>query len=128
METFNFPMHKVSIKYEDVDTQMQFGGGYSFTAEGDSPSIRSFELKFNGFKFYVDEEGDYDEITNAAINNIKALENFYLAHRTYKHFIFPLHGLKNVTCRFRTPFEIPEGLAGGGGVVAPFTIQLIEKP
>ena len=84
--------------------------------------------KFNGFKFYVDKEGKYDETTNAAINNMKALEAFYLAHRTYKHFIFPLHGLENVTCRFRTPLEIPEGLAGGGGVVAPFTIQLIEKP
>ena len=128
MDTFEFDYHIVAIKHELVDTKMQMGDGWTFVAEGDSPDIRSFELAFQGFQYYYDENGDYDATTNQYINNMKALETFFLEHRTYKHFIYPLHdGAENVIVRFNEPLSIPKGIRGGGGAVEPFTVKFIER-
>jgi len=128
METFTFPMHRVMTKYPSNGQQIKFGNNYTFAAEPDAPVDRTFVLKFQGFKYFLDEEGAIDVVTNAAVNNVGTLEAFYQVHQLWKSFVYPHAILGNTTCKFKTPLEIPHGMPGGGGLVEAFDINMIECP
>jgi hypothetical protein len=128
MDTFNFPMHKVSTKEPANGFRMQFGNSYVSTAAPDAPDQRDFTLFFTGFQFYVnDADGSLDSTTNANINNMKVLYDFYKAHRLNITFIYPHPIFGNINCKFKNPLEVPKGV-GAFGVVEDFQLVLEEQP
>jgi hypothetical protein len=130
MDTFNFPNHRFSTKYPDNGIRVQFGKSYTFAAAPDSPDQRTWVLKFAGFKYYLDGAGALDVTTNASRNNLGTLEAFYKEHGTWKSFTYPHPNpaVGAVAVRFDKPLEIPDGIAGGDGMVPEFDVTLIEVP
>lgn len=122
----NFSLHKVSTEYQSNNFSMTMGGGYSFDTDGSFPPLRIFNLKFTGFRYYVNSDGEVDAEINKDINNMKALEDFYRDHLTHKTFIYnhPVYG--DVKVRFKDPLNIPEGITGAGGVLESFDVKLKE--
>lgn len=129
MLTFDFPYHLVpETDYPDSSVRVSFGRSWIFTAPPDAPDQRTFTLSFTGFKYYVDENGNIDHTTNANINNMAALEDFYQQVRLYDIFIYPHPVYGNVNVRFKDPLKVPKGVKGGDGVLEDFQISLIEVP
>jgi hypothetical protein len=128
MDTFNFPYHRVSTKEPANGFQISFGSGYTFTSDPDAPDQRVFTLYFTGFQWYVNADNTINATTNAAINNMMALYNFYKAQRLNKTFIYPHPIFGNVNVKFKDPLEVPDGLPGGTGVVKDFQMTMIEQP
>ena len=60
--------------------------------------------------------------------NVLALEQFYQRHQMWDTFTYPhvVHGV--IVCRFGQPFTSPKVLPKSNGVVASFTISLLEIP
>lgn len=130
MENFdNFMLHKVKTAYQPNGFSVKFGGGYSFDTDGGYPPLKLFTLTFTGYKYYMKKINGVEVVdteTNVAINNLGALEAFYLEHLTYKTFEYnsPVYG--RVYVRFNEPLVIPEGITNGNGVVEKFEITLKE--
>lgn len=127
MENFdNFMLHKVQVDYQPQGFSVSFGGGYSFATDGGYPALRKFTLTFSGYQYYLKDDGTIDSEKNKSINNMKALEDFYLVHLTHKNFEYnhPVYG--KVYCRFAEPLKIPEGIPNGHGVVEKFNVTLLE--
>lgn len=128
MTTFNFPMHKVSTRYLPNGTTLQFGNAYAFTSKPDAPDQREFTLYFTGFKYFVNDDGTIDSTTNAAINNMAALEAFIVAHGIWNPFTYPHAIYGNITVLLKTPLEIPKGVVSGSGAVEDFQLVFVEQP
>lgn len=130
MENFdNFMLHTVKVAYQPNGFSVQFGGGYSFDTDGGYPPLKKFTLTFKGYQYYVKTVNGVeviDEEKNANLNNMKALENFYLRHLTHKTFEYnsPVYG--KVYVRFAEPLTIPEGIESGHGVLEKFNVELKE--
>lgn len=127
MENFdNFMLHKVKVEYQPNGFSVQFGGGYSFDTDGGYPPLKKFSLTFKGYQYYMTKEGLVDKEKNKNINNLGALEDFYMSHLTHKAFIYnhPVYG--PVTVKFAEPLVIPEGITNGHGVVEELNITLKE--
>lgn len=129
METFVWSHHKFETSYPDSSVRVQFGKSYTFAAPPDAPDQRTFKLHFKGFKYYVDPDTHLVEATtNADLNNMLALEQFYQTHRLFEKFIYPhpVHG--NIVVRFAKPLAVPKGNEGGNGVLEDFSLELVEQP
>lgn len=130
MENFdNFMLHTVKTEYQPNGFSVNFGGGYSFDTDGGYPALKKFTLTFKGYQYYVKNVNGVeviDDEKNANINNMKALENFYLRHLTNKTFEYnsPVYG--RVYVRFAEPLVIPEGIESGRGVLEKFNVVLKE--
>lgn len=144
MQTFDFPYHKFRTEYPESGNRVQLGGNYIFTAPPNGPDLRRFTLSFETMKYYVvgrDEAGikldfannryisktlgEIDIFKNREIN-MGALEAFYNAHKLHKSFLYPHPVYGNIEVKFMSPLKIPNGIAGGGGALESFEIDLIE--
>ena len=88
---------------------------------------RTFIVKVQGMQYFLTALNAID-LTESPGRNMAVLEAFYNEHKMYLNFDFthPVYGL--VVCKFSTPLEIPEGIAGGGGILPTFDLELIEIP
>ena len=125
----NFMMHLVKVDYQPNGFSVSFGGGYSFDSDGGYPPLKKFTLTFRGYRYYtkiVNGVEVVDHEKNANINNMAALEDFYLSHLTYKNFEYnsPVYG--KVIVRFSEPLSIPEGYESGHGILKDFNVILKE--
>ena len=127
MQTFTFPNHQWATDYPETGVRVQLGGNYTFSAGPDAPPARSFKLYFTGFKYYV-ADGVVDKVTNAAVNNMGALEDFYAAHFLHESFVYPHPVYGDIVCKFNKVLRIPKGIKGGDGMVEDFELELIEQP
>jgi phage-related protein len=130
MENFDdFMIHKVKTAYQPNGFSVNFGGGYSFDTDGGYPPLKRFTLTFEGYMYYmklVNGVEVVDKEKNKNINNLGALEDFYLRHLTHKTFEYnsPVYG--KVYVRFAEPLNIPEGITNGHGLVEKFDVTLKE--
>ena len=130
MDNFdNFMVHRVKYDYQPQGFSVQFGGGYSFDTDGGYPLLRKLTLTFKGYQFYrkvVNGVEVMDAEKNISINNMKALDNFYNAHKTNVTFEYhsPIYGTMLV--RFAEPLIIPEIIEGSDGVCEQFNVTLKE--
>lgn len=130
MDNFdNFMVHRVSYDYQNQGFSVQFGGGYSFDTDGNYPLLRRLNLTFKGYKFYLKTVNGVevrDNETNANINNMGALDQFYQTHKTNVTFEYnsPLYG--KMLVRFAEPLKIPEIIEGSHGVCEQFNVVLKE--
>lgn len=128
MQTFNFPYHLWSMDYPETGLRVQFGNNYTFATGPDAAPARVFTLYFTGFKFFTNTDGSIDKTTNAAVNNIATLDDFYAAHLLHESFVYPHVVYGDVICKFNKPFRMPKGIKAGNGVVEDFELELIEQP
>ena len=127
MATFNFPMHKVATENPETGFRGQFGGAYVFTTPPVDPDQRVFKLTFEALQFFFDLNGNLDATQNPTYN-MKALIDFYIAHKLHVSFTYehPVHG--SVEVKFNKPLSEPEGTTGGMGVVEGVELEFIEVP
>jgi hypothetical protein len=126
MDIFPCMCHTFRTEYPVNGTSVELGGGYTFVATPSSPDVRVFVLKFRGMKYYTNNDGTLDAVTNASSSNFLTLENFYQSVRLHKSFVYPHPIYGNVVCRFKSPLKTPEGIPGGLGVLEEFDISLTE--
>ncbi len=125
----NFMLHTTKVDYIPNGFSVNFGGGYAFDSNGDYPPLKRFTLTFTGYQYYlkfVNGVEVIDKEKNANINNMAALEDFFLRHLLYKTFEYnsPVYG--KVLVRFADPLQIPEGIKKGHGILNDFNVTLKE--
>lgn len=125
----NFMVHRCKVEYINNSINVEFGGGYSFSADGPYPVLRRYILTFKGYQFYmktVNRTEVLDKEKNKSINNMGALDDFYNRHLCYKTFIYnhPIYGERLV--RFAEPLVIPDIIEKSHGVVEEFSVTLKE--
>ena len=125
MKTFDFPYHKFRTEYPESGNRVQLGGNYIFTAPPNGPDLRRFTLSFETMKYYQEPNGTISLTKNPKIN-MAVLEAFYNAHKLHKSFLYPHPVYGNIEVKFMSPLKIPNGIAGGGGALESFEIDLIE--
>ena len=127
MAIFPCTYYTFATKYPNTGVRVTLGRSYQYDMMPLAPDQRIFLLKLQGMQYFVDQNGDIDTIY-APERNMAVLEAFYNTHKTATEFTLnhPLYGA--VQCKFNTPLDIPDGLLGGGGVLPPFDIELIEIP
>lgn len=126
-DQFDFPFHTVETQNPESSFRVQFGNSYVFTTEPDAPDQRIFQLSFQGLFYYTDEQGVVSIGPKPQLS-MKALIDFYKAHKLWDAFQYnhPVHGL--VVVRFNKPLTEPKAREGGTGFSEPFQIELIEVP
>lgn len=127
MEVFPFAYHTYSTEYPESGNRMKFGNGYDFATEPTGPDQRIFVLSFPAMKYYELSGGGIDK-TREPVVNMALLDDFYLAHKLWKSFIYPHPVYGELTVKFNKPLKIPEGIPQGDGAVKAFSIELIEQP
>lgn len=127
MAVFPAKYFRFSTKYPQSGTRIQLGRSYQFDTPPEAPDQRIFVLKLQGMQYIVGSQGNLNANLEPG-RNMLALENFYNDHKLATSFTFdhPVYG--SLTCKFNRPLEIPEGLAGGDGVLPEFEVELIEQP
>lgn len=127
MAVFPAKYFRFSTKYPQSGTRIQLGRSYQFDTPPEAPDQRIFVLKLQGMQYIVGSQGNLNANLEPE-RNMLALENFYNDHKLATSFTFdhPVYG--SLTCKFNRPLEIPEGLAGGDGVLPEFEVELIEQP
>jgi hypothetical protein len=127
MAVFPATYFTYSVQYPESGTRIQLGGSYQFDALPDAPDQRIFMLNVQGMAYFTDAGGVIDTVINPD-RNMAGLEAFYNTHKRATAFTFnhPIYGA--VSCKFLNPLKIPEGIAGGGGNIATFSVELIEQP
>lgn len=126
MATFDFPYHNTpETIWPESSTRVQFGNSYVFTAPPSAPDQRIFRLFFPALKYYTDSGGAVDATIEPQLN-LQALINFYEEHHLWKPFTYPHPVFGNVEVRFNKPLQVPQGKAGGGGVVEGISLEFIE--
>lgn len=123
METFDFPYHTWSTRFNPEPTTKGFGGGWSHASEPRTPIVRTFVLKMSGMKYYSNVDDSLDE-TSVPQLNAWVLEMFYERHRLNTSFIYPHPNRGNLVVRFAAQLELPE--VGNFGMLPTFDISLIQ--
>ena len=77
--------------------------------------------------YFVGADGKVTDQVKPEVNAY-ALDLFYQRHRLHKTFTYPHPVYGDVLVKFSKPLEIPEGRPGGGGWLAPFSVELMEQP
>lgn len=127
MKNFNnFMKHKVDTEYKTTGFSVDLGGGYSFATGGKAPIMRELTLYFTGYKWYLKEDGTIDTETNADINNMGALRDFFFEHETYKEFLYNHPSDGEITVRFKDSLKVPKTKPDSGGIVEDFQVTLIQ--
>jgi hypothetical protein len=127
MLVFDFPYHMVRTKYPDSSPKINFGRSWVFAASPEAPDQREFTLSMAGMTYYTNTAGEVDQNAWPG-NNMRRLENFYIAHRTHLPFWYYHAGHGFLVCRFKEPLDIPYVLKNSQGVVEEFELRLIEIP
>jgi hypothetical protein len=127
-QTFNFPYHKVRTEYPESTTNIQFGKNWVFPIKPNAPDQRTFVLTMRGMQYFLNGVDPLPDPTIVPERNAKALSNFYETHQQWDTFIYPHPVYGNITCRFKNPLRLPEGIDGGTGLLPEFEIVLIEEP
>jgi len=127
MAIFPAKYFRYSTKYPQSGTRIQLGRSYQFDTPPEAPDQRIFVLKLQGMKYFLTGQNTLD-LTIEPGRNMAKLEQFYNEHKRAVSFTFdhPVYG--SLTCKFNTPLEIPEGIAGGDGALPEFEMELIELP
>lgn len=127
MAIFPAKYFRSSTRYPESGTRIQLGRSYQFDTPPEAPDQRTFLLKMQGMKYFVDGNGNVTAAT-APERNMLALEDFYNTHKRATSFTFehPVYG--SLTCKFNRPLQIPEGIVGGDGALPDFEVELIEIP
>lgn len=127
LEVFDFPYHLTETDNPESGFRGVMGGSYTFTAAPTDPDQRLVTLTFKTMKFYTDNFGMPEALTEPQLN-MKTLIDFYQRHKLYKsfHYYHPVHGQMEV--KFNKPLKEPKPMEGGTGAVEGFTIELIEIP
>jgi len=127
METFPAVYFGFATRYPESGERIQLGNSYQFDSPPAAPDQRSFVLTLQGMCYFIDGAGSLD-LTREPGRNLGKLEKFYNNHKRALPFLLnhPVYG--QVTCKFMTPLQIPEGIANGDGNVPPFQVELIEIP
>ena len=126
METFNFPLHTLSVKYPDSSVKVQFGKGYEFASAPRGPDQVEYTLEFDAMFFFESSPGVLDKVTRPTVN-MAVLEDFYQLVKLYTKFIYPHPTLGNLTVRFGEPLAYKVA-KNGKGRVEPFSIKLVLQP
>lgn len=130
MDTYNFPYYTFETQNPDVGIRVQLGGGYVFSAPPSAPDQRIFSLKYpqGAFVWYCTPGTETPDATINPTRNMKALSNFYQAHKLHKSFLWvhPIYG--ELVVKFSKPLKEPEGLSGGTGALKALDIELMEQP
>ena len=127
METFNLPYHRVSRRYPRTGTSLELGRGYQFTSPPPGRYQRQFVLKFPTLVYFLDDDGEADATIEPTLNMLAFIE-FYEEHLLHKSFLYNHPDLGQITVKFATPFEEPDGVPQGNGASEAFEITLIEQP
>lgn len=127
METFDFPYHRVSRRYPQTGTSLEFGQGYQFTAPPAGRYQRQFVLKFPTLAYFENDNGQVDPTIQPQKNMLAFIE-FYERHLLHKSFLYNHPDIGLVTVKFAAPFEEPDGIPKGHGASEAFEITLIEQP
>ena len=127
METFPSIYFTFTTRYPETGTRLQFGNSYQFDAPPSAPDQRIFVLRLQGMAYFVDVNDNID-LNYEPGRNVAVLEQFYNNHKRAVPFLFnhPVYG--SVVCKFNRPLVIPEGIAGGTGLVQNIEVELIELP
>jgi hypothetical protein len=127
LQTFNFPYHTFETINPETGFRGQFGGAYMFTAPPDAPDVRTFKLGFNGMQFFTNSDNSFNTTTEAK-RNMKAMIDFYHAHKLHLsfHYDHPVYGQLEV--KFNKPLPEPKGIKNGNGMVEDFEVELVEIP
>lgn len=126
MDSFPAEYFRFSTRYPESGTRVQLGRSYQFDTMPEAPDQRTFLLVLLGMTYFVNPLG-IDLLIEPG-RNLGLLEDFYNRHKTARGFSFqhPVYGWTE--CKFKKPLEIPEGIAGGDGMVPEFEVELIEIP
>lgn len=127
MAVFPASYFTVQTKYPNSGTRIQLGNSYMYTSPPVAPDQRIFIVKLQGMTYFLNANGTINTTTQTG-RNMAVFEQFYLDHKLYMTFDFthPVYGL--VKCKFNKPLEIPEGIAGGVGILPSFDVELVEIP
>lgn len=100
--------------------------GWPFAVKPKTPYQRTFKVKLNGLRWYLNVGGTaLDETTDTKFNAGRLL-TFYRTHRLWDSFLITTQYLGTVRVRFNKPVTIPEGIPDSGGYIDQFEVELIE--
>lgn len=114
-------------RYPETGQRIRFGNSYSFTTPAVAPDQRVFMLKLQGMQYFLQANGTLD-LTTEPGRNLGVLEAFYNTHKLHMEFDFPHPVYGTVVCKFLRPFEIPEGIKNGNGMIDVIEVELEEQP
>lgn len=127
METFDFaPDSMVPETLPPEPTQVISLNGWNFSARPTVPYAKRFDVELHGIRWYLDEDGLYDDSTNPTMN-ARALELFYERHGTWKAFNWTHPHLGELEVRFVSALKVPKAMPNSGGLVEKFTMSLIHN-
>ena len=127
METFDdFMVHSRKVIHSSTSASLTLGNGYSMTTKPTAPELLQWELKFQGYRWYLKDDGTIDLETKKSVNNFGWLMDFYRRHDLWDPFYYtdPVYGKRKV--RFNAQIDEPEVYAGSDGLVETFTVRLVE--
>ncbi len=127
MAVFPATYFSVQTKYPESGTRVQLGNSYLYTAPPLAPDQRTFTVRLQGMAYFVNSNGTINTTTETG-RNMAVFEAFYNEHKLYLSFDFPHPVYGTLTCKFNRPLEIPDGVAGGSGMLPTFDVELIEIP
>jgi hypothetical protein len=100
-------------------------GGWFFSSRPVVPYQKSFAVKLQGIRWYLNADGTYDAATDPQFN-ARRLELFYEQHGTWDPFDWQHPHLGLIKVRFKEPVEVAEAIPNSGGLVEGFDIQLVH--
>lgn len=126
MATFPAEYFSFSTRYPSSGMRIQLGNSYQFDTPPESPDQRIFVLRLQGMQYFV--TGNTLDLVTSPERNMGVLEDFYNTHKRAVSFTLahPVYG--DLTCKFNTPLNIPEGIIGGDGILPSFEVEVIEIP
>lgn len=128
METYNWLLCTIATEYLENNPKVKFGRGWEFVSRPDAPVLRQFTLKYKTLCYFTRWEGVnlVADRTRQPEANAWLLQDFYERHFQHAKFILPHPVFGNVTCRFKDPLKLPDGIEGGNGWLNGFEVQLVE--
>lgn len=127
MATFPCTYFTYQTRYPESGIRVQLGNSYQYDVAPEAPDQRIFTLTLPGMQYFLTSGGAIDLVASPG-RNMAVLEAFYNTHKRAMAFTFVHPVLGSLQCKFNRPLEIPDGLPGGGGVLNPVTLELVEIP
>lgn len=100
--------------------------GWSYTPTPYLPYRRSFIVKLEGLRWYLNDAGDNLDTIIDPEHNAGRLEAFYMVHRMHKPFNFNHEYLGSLELRFEKPVSVPEAIGNSGGLIEAFELQMVH--
>ena len=99
--------------------------GWFFSSKPNVPYQKTFVVKLQGMKWYLQSNGLYNIVLDPTFN-ARRLELFYEQNGTWDNFLFPHPHLGDIQCRFAEPVEIPAAIPNSDGLIEGFEIKLVH--